>query len=253
MPTFEDEFRRFFPIARILGRASLLGKKLVVRGADNFVRDGPSIIVGNHCGSFKDVAVIALTAPRPFFFTANKQIFSREELGFLVRKHLKRHLGRSGLLLNFLLNPLYYLFIRFVASNVAKVGTIPVDLYSHGKRQAVERCQDYLKAGRIIVALQGRGRVVPEDPNPYVKSFGRGMSIVAYNMQEQYGLSVPVTPLAIYGTQLPFLIPGKVLVNVGKPMFIADHLGGGMEASVERFKAAMESAVNQLFLELIRA
>ncbi|MCX6562845.1 MAG: 1-acyl-sn-glycerol-3-phosphate acyltransferase [Candidatus Aminicenantes bacterium] len=253
MPTFEDEFRRYFPIARIMSRFSLLGKKLVVRGTENFVRDGPSIIVGNHCGSFKDVAVISLTAPRPFFFTANKMIFNREELSFLVRKHLKRHLGRGGLLLNFLLNPLYRLFIRFVSSNVAKVGTIPVDLYNHGKRQAVERCQDYLKAGRIIVALQGRGRVVPEDPNPYVKSFGRGMSIVAYNVYERFGMSVPVTPLAIYGTQLPFLIPGKLLVNVGKPMFMADHLGGGFETSVERFKAAMESAVNQLFLELIRA
>jgi 1-acyl-sn-glycerol-3-phosphate acyltransferase len=252
MPTFEDEFRRYFPVARILSRASLLGKNVVVRGAENFVRDGPSIIVGNHCGSYKDVAVICLIAPRPFFFTANKIIFNREELSFLIRKHLKRHLGRSGLLLNFLFNPLYRLFIRFVSSNVAKVGTIPVDLYIHGKRQAVERCQDYLKAGRILVALQGRGRVFPEDPNPYVKSFGRGMSIVAYNVYERFRMSVPVTPLAIYGTQLPFLIPGKLLVNVGKPMFIADYLGGGFEASVERFKAALESAVNRLFLELIR-
>jgi 1-acyl-sn-glycerol-3-phosphate acyltransferase len=253
MPTFEDEFRRFFPIARSLGRISLLGKKLIVRGTDNFIREGPSIIVGNHCGSFKDVAVIALTAPRPFFFTANKQIFDRQEFSFLVRKHLKRHLGRFGLLLHFLLNPFYALFIQFISSNIAKVGTIPVDLYNHGKRQAVERCQDYLKTGRILVALQGRGRVVPEDPNPYVKSFGRGMSIVAYSMQEQFGMRVPVIPLAIFGTQLPFLIPGKVLVNVGKPMFIADYLGGGFEAAVERFKAATETAVNKLFLELIRA
>jgi hypothetical protein len=106
--------------------------------------------------------------------------------------------------------------------------------------------------GRILVSLQGRGRVVPEDPNPYVKSFGRGMSIVAVNMKEQHGLDVPVTPLAIYGTQLPFLIPGKVLVNVGKPLAVAGYLGGGFEDSVERFKAAMEKAVNRLFLELIR-
>lgn len=252
MSTFEDEFRRYVPIARILSRASLLGKKIIIRGAENFVREGPSIIVGNHCGSFKDVAVIILTLPYPFFFTANKMIFSREEFSFLVRKHLKRHLGRIGLLLNFLLQPGYYLFVRFISSNIAKVGTIPVDLYSHGKRQAVERCQEYLKMGRILVSLQGRGRVVPGDPNPYVKAFGRGMSIAAVNMQEQYGMRVPVTPLAIYGTQLPFLIPGKVLVNVGKPLYFADHLGGGFEESVERFKSAMEKAVNQLFLELIR-
>ena len=252
MPTFEDEYRRYFPIALYLGYAALLGKKVVVRGAENFVRRGPAVIVGNHCGSFKDVAVITRIAPRPFFFTANKMILNREELSFLVRKHLKRHMGRIGLAIHFLLRPLLHLFVRFVSARVAKVGTIPVDMYNHGKRQAVETCQDYLRAGRILVALQGRGRVMPDDPNPYVRSFGRGMAIAAYNAQTQYGLRVPVIPLAFYGTQLPIFVPGKVLVNVGTPLFATDYLGAGFEESVERFKSAMESAVNRLFLELIR-
>jgi len=251
MPTFEDEFRRAFPIGLLLSRVSLIGKKLLVRGAENFVPKGPSIIVGNHCGSFKDVAVITRIAPRPFFFTANRMIWNQEELAFLVRKHLKRHLGRTGLILHFLLKPLYHVFVRYASALVARIGTIPVDLYNHGKRPAVESCQDYLRAGRILVALQGRGRVMPDDPNPYVRSFGRGMAIVAANMHERYGIQVPVVPLAIYGSQLPMFVPGKVLVNVGKPLFIADYLGSGFEESAERFKSAMESAVNRLFLELI--
>jgi 1-acyl-sn-glycerol-3-phosphate acyltransferase len=127
-----------------------------------------------------------------------------------------------------------------------------VDLDNHGKREAIERCQEYLKSGRAVVALQGRGRVVRGDPNPYVKAFGLGISIVANSLRIRHGISVPVTPMAFYGTQLPFLIPGKVLVNVGKPMHIEAYIGGSFEESVARFKDALEAAVNKLFLELIR-
>lgn len=253
MLSFEEELKRFEPVVRVMVRLALLGKKIIVRGEENFVREGPNIIVGNHCGSFKDVATVLRVIPRPIFFTANKQVFTKEELNFLVKKHLKRHLKNFGALLNFLLIPFKSLFVRYVSSNIAKIGTIPVDLYSQGKRGAVLCCQEYLKAGRAIIALQGRGSVVPQDPNPYVKTFGRGTSIIAYNMNEQYGIRVPVTPLAIYGTQLPFIIPGKVLVSVGSPMYIADHLAGGFEESVACFKNALEATVLKLFLELIRS
>jgi len=253
MLSFEDEFRRFEPFIRVVSRTALLGKKLIVRGQENFIKEGPNIIVGNHCGSFKDVATVLRVIPRPIFFAANKQVFTKEELNFLVKKHLKRHLKNFGVLLSFLLIPFKSLFVRYISSNIAKIGTIPVDLYHQGKREAIERCQDYLQAGRAIIALQGRGRVDPHDPNPYIKPFGRGISIMACNMHERFGIHVPVTPLAMYGTQLPFLIPGKVLMNVGRPMYVADHLGGGFEEIVARFKNALEATVHKLFLELIRS
>ncbi|MGA2587904.1 MAG: lysophospholipid acyltransferase family protein [Candidatus Aminicenantales bacterium] len=252
MPTFEEELQRFDRFIRLVSGVSLLGKKVIVCGEENFVKDGPNIIVGNHCGSFKDVATVFRIVPRPVFFTANRQIFDQRELNRLVRKHLHRHVGNIGVLLNFLLLPFKRLFVTYVSSNIAKIGTIPVDLDNHGKREAIERCQEYLKAGRVVVALQGRGRVVPGDPNPYVKAFGLGISIVAANLRDRYGISVPVTPVAFYGTQLPFLIPGKILVNVGKPMHIEAYIGGSFEESVARFKDALEAAVNKLFLELIR-
>jgi len=252
MPTFEEELQRFDRFIRLVSRISLLGKKVIVRGAENFVKDGPNIIVGNHCGSFKDVATVFRVVPRPVFFTANKQIFHKRELNILVRKHLQRHLMNFGVLLNFLLIPFKWLFVTYVSSNIAKIGTIPVDLYNHGKREAIERCQEYLKAGRAVIALQGRGRVVSGDPNPYVKAFGLGIPIIARCLRDRHGIDVPVTPMAFYGTQLPFLIPGRILVNVGKPMHIEAHNGDGFEESVARFKAALEAAVNKLFLELIR-
>jgi len=254
MATFEDELKRIEPAARFITRLVLPGKKIVVRGAEHFFREGPNIIVGNHCGSFKDPAVVYRIVPRPVFFTANQQIFSRDGLDYLVRKHLKRHLKEFGVLLDSVLKPLKFLFVRYASSTVARVGTIPVDLYGHeGKRAAVERFMDYLRAGRALISLHGRGRVMPQHPNPYVYPFGRGTSIVAFNMQDRYGLRVPVTPIALYGTQRPFVIPGKILVNVGPPLYIADYIGGGFDASVARFKDVLEAAVKALFLELIRS
>jgi 1-acyl-sn-glycerol-3-phosphate acyltransferase len=252
MASYEEELKRYEPFARRTSAIALLGKKLLVRGQENFITKGPSIVVGNHCGSYKDVAIICKFVPWPFFFTANREIFTRSEFSHLVRKHLRRHLRNFGLLLNFFLNPYKFLFVQYLSSNIAKVGTIPVDLGDHGRREAIERCQDYLKQGRKIIALQGYGRVMPKDPNPYVKAFGRGVSIISYNMYQQEKIAVPVTPLAIYGTQRPFLVPGKVLVNIGKPLVVTDYLGGGFEETVERFKNAIEAAVNKLFFELIR-
>jgi len=253
MATFEEEFRRFQPVIQKLTSISLLGKKIEVKGKDNFVREGPNIIIGNHCGSFKDVATLFKIVPRPIFFTANQQIFNKKEFSTLIRKHLTRHLKNFGLFLNFLLNPFKSLFVIYISTNIAKIGTIPVDLYHHKRKEAIERCQEYLRKGRAIIALQGRGRVVPRDPNPYIKAFGKGISVISYYMHQKEGIAVPVTPLALYGTQKPFFVPGKIMVNIGQPMYITDYLVDEVTETIERFKNALETRVNKLFFELIRA
>ncbi len=96
MATYEQELQRFGPVIRRLTRLALLGKKVEVRGAENLVRQGPNILVGNHIGSFKDVAVLFKSVPRPIFFTANKEVFDFNKLNFLIRRHLKRSLGQPG-------------------------------------------------------------------------------------------------------------------------------------------------------------
>ncbi len=252
MATFEEELRRFQPLIRKLTFLALLGKKVEVRRPENFVTEGPNIIVGNHSGSYKDVAIILKCAPRPVFFTANKMIFTKEEFDFLIRKHLRRHLKDFGLVVNSALKPLKYLFVRYFSANIAKVGTIPVDLYS-SKREALHRCLEYLEKGRAIIALQGRGRVHPRAPHPYVSPFRRGVSILAYLLYQEHGVAVPVTPIALFGTHIPFLVPGKIRVHVGEPMRITGYLGGGFEKTVERFRNALEMRVKSLFLDLLRS
>jgi len=251
MPTFEEEFLRLRPKLKKITSITLLGKKLVVKGKENIVKGGPNIIVGNHIGNFKDVATLLEIVPRPIFFVANQMIFDKKELNFLIRKHLKRNLRDFGLAVDLFIKPIKTIVVNFVTENITKVGTIPVDLYQ-GKKQAVKKCQDYLEKGRAVIALQGRGRIMKRDPHPYVPEFRKGASIMSYNLYVEKGISVPVTPMAFYGTHKPFVTPSKVKVNVGEPMFITDYLEKNFVDTIQKFRSAMEERVKSLFYEILK-
>jgi len=167
MATFEEELKKLEPVLKALANIALLGKKVVVKGEENFVKRGPNIIVGNHIGSYKDIATLLKIVPRPIFFTANKMIFNRNEFNRLIRKHAQRHLKNFGIFLDLFLRPVKSLFVNFISANIGKVGTIPVDI-GGGKTLAIEHCQDHLRNGRAIITLQGWGRVAKKEPNPYV-------------------------------------------------------------------------------------
>jgi len=252
MPTYEEELRRFKPqIDRIVGGA-LFGKRIVTRGLGHIPLTGPVILLSNHCGAIKDPSVVYRIAPRPVFFNANRMLFNRVELDFLIRKHLRRHLRRFGSALDFLLGPAKALFVRFAATNIARFGTIPVDMYDQSKRAAVESFMAYLREGKALVSMQGRGRVHPEERNPYVKTFGRGVPYVAYRLKVEERRDIPIVPIAIFGTQRPWGIPGRIQVNIGPPLLVEDYLGGTADEVVELFRRALQSAVEKLLLEIIR-
>jgi 1-acyl-sn-glycerol-3-phosphate acyltransferase len=251
MGSFEYELKRIERPVRRLTNLALFPKRIEVRGAPNFVAEGPNIIVGNHIGSHKDIGLLLRIVPRPVFFTANKMIFDRDDFSFLVRLHLQRHLKGFGPVVHLLLSPFYALVVDFISSHIADVGSIPVDL-DGGRAEAIRKCEAYLKQGRAVVALQGRGRVDPKDPNPYVKPFRRGASVMAWHLYEEDRIDVPVTPLAVFGTHLPFPIPGTIRVNVGEPMFIRDHRAPDAAGTIERFRASLQGRVTELFMEIIK-
>jgi len=250
MATFEEELKKREPIIKGASSFALLGKKIEITGKENFVKGGPNIIVGNHIGTFKDIATLFKIIPRPTFFTANRMIFNKDELNYLIRRHLKIHMKNFGLLLDSILSPLKSLAVNYVSANAAKVGTIPVDL-NQGKRMAMEKCQEYLKKGKAIITLQGLGRVIEKNPNPYVGYFKRGASVLSYNMYKEEGISVPVTPIAMLGTQVPFLVPTKIRVKIGEPMYITDYLAGEFVETVDKFREALEKRVKALILDII--
>lgn len=252
MASIESELKKIRPQIEKLCDFLLIGKKVEVMGEKNIVHEGPNIIVGNHCGTFKDGAIIWKIIPRPIFFTANRMIFNKDELTLLVKEHFQLHMKTVGYFLNLALSPITSRLINFVSSNLPKAGTIPVDL-TRRKKLAIEKCQEYLKKGRAIIALQGNGKIVKNDPNPYVSTFRKGPSILSYNLYTEENIPVAVTPLAFFGTQTPVFIPGTIRVNIGEPMYIADYMEGDFISSVERFRVAMERKVLELFMELIKA
>jgi 1-acyl-sn-glycerol-3-phosphate acyltransferase len=251
MEDFERALRRIEPRLQRWLSLVLFGKKIEVQGADNLVKEGPNIIIGNHCGAAKDIAVLLRIRVRMIYFTANKLIFTREGLDSLVQKHMRRHLKDLGPMLNSMVRPLKTRLIDFVSGNITRVGTIPVALEA-SKREAMRLCEDYLTKGRAIITLQGRGRVHPDAPHPYVNAFKRGPAILAYVLYREDGVVVPVTPVAMFGTHKPWVTPGTIKVNVGTPMNILPHLSDDFSRSIEDFRKALEDRVKALFLELIR-
>ncbi len=251
MDYFEKEFERISPAFKRLGRGALFAKKVVVYKRENFVEKGSNIIVGNHIGSFKDIAVLLEIVPRPIFFTANREIFDKNDFSRLIRKHLKRHLKGFGDFLDLILKPLKSPFVNFVSHNIMKIGTIPVDLTKR-KGIALRKGQEYVEAGRAIVLLQGRGRIMNYESNPYVSRFRRGASLISYNMYKEKGISVPVTPLAIFGTHFPFLVPRKIEVNIGKPLYIDEFINDEFNQTINNFTLALEKQVKILLYEMIK-
>jgi 1-acyl-sn-glycerol-3-phosphate acyltransferase len=246
MGTYEQEFQSIRWFVDLVTKLFLFPKKIELRGGENFVREGPNIIIGNHIGAYKDVSILLRTVPRMIYFTGNRMFFNRQEASELVLRHLHRHMGNFGGFVHLILKPFYSYMVDFVSGHIARIGTIPVDLYG-SKRESILKCQNYLKEGRAVIALQGRGRVLPKDPNPYVNEFRRGVSIMAYNLHRETGLSVPVTPMSIFGTHIMWGVPATIKVNVGPPLFVKDHWTGEEVSTVEAFRAALQRTVTGLF------
>jgi 1-acyl-sn-glycerol-3-phosphate acyltransferase len=252
MPTSEEEFDKLRPVVEKWSKIGLLVNKIDARGVENFVMKGPTIIIGNHIGTLKDAFTICRIVPRPFVFTSNKMIFDKNDLDFLIRKHLKRHLKGFGLFVNTIIKPIKVPAINFITQTVRRVGAIPVDLYS-SRRDAIMKCQETVKTGKALILLQGRGRVMKTDPNPYVSSVRKGAAIISYNIYTNEGISVPITPMAMFGTHRPLFVPGNIKIRVGEPMYISDYMGGGFDETIERFRSAIEKAINALFFEILRS
>jgi 1-acyl-sn-glycerol-3-phosphate acyltransferase len=249
MPTIEDELAHLKPVIGRLAAGVLFAKRVVSRGLKYIPASGPVILVSNHCGAFKDVAAVFKIVARPVFFNANRMLFDREEFDFLIGKHLRRHFRDFGQAVYRMIGPLRRPFVRYISTNIGRIGTIPADMYDKSNQSAVALFMEYLRAGRAVVSMQGRGRVHPDDPNPYVRAFGRGVPYIAYRLKSENGLDVPVVPLSIFGSQRMWGIPGKIRVNIGPPLFVKDYLGPDGETSVERFRAALQAAVELRLVE----
>jgi 1-acyl-sn-glycerol-3-phosphate acyltransferase len=151
-----------------------------------------------------------------------------------------------------MLNPILSLLTNYISTNISKIGTIPVNIYGK-KKEAIEKCQEYIKNGRAIIALQGHGSITPHEAFPYAAPFRWGAAIIAYNLYKKEKIRVPVTPIAFFGTHYPLFIPYTIQVRVGKPMYITDYVTNNKRESVNRFKDALENKVKEMIKEILDA
>ena len=232
-------------------RLALFGKSLQVTGMENLPLQGPVLIVGNHIGSYKDIAALFQIAPRHIHFTANQEIFTREAFNALIRYHLKHHLKEFGVLFDAAIRPIKVPFVNFISGNIGQVGSIPVDL-EHGKTEALQRCRDFVLEGRAVVLLQGRGRIDPRGSNPFVSEFRHGPAVICAEVYRDEGLDIPVVPVAMYGTHLPWVVPGKIKIRIGRPLRVSAYVSDDISATIERFRTAMELRTKGYIYSMIK-
>jgi 1-acyl-sn-glycerol-3-phosphate acyltransferase len=251
MDAFERDFLKLRPTIMKWIRLALFGKKVHVSGLENLPMQGPVIIVGNHIGSYKDIATLIQISPRQIHFTANQEIFSRERFQALIRYHLQRHLKEFGLLLDVALRPIKTPFVNFISDSIGPVGSIPVDL-TKGGTHAIRKCMEFLEAGKAVVLLQGMGRIDPKASHPYMTEFRRGPAVICHKLYRSRGLVVPVVPVAMYGTHLPWIVPGRIRVGIGRPLRITDGPVDDFDRSVARLREAMEKRMRVLLYRLVK-
>jgi hypothetical protein len=119
------------------------------------------------------------------------------------------------------------------------------------KRNAIKLCEQRVDEGRALILLQGRGRIIASDPNPYVHEFRRGASIICYNLYKKKMKSVPVTPLVVFKSHWPFMVPCTIRVKVGEPMFIQDYWKNDFNSTISHFSSALEKRTKKLLHELL--
>ncbi len=251
MDAVEKKFLQLRPTLMKWVGLALFGKKIQVSGIENLPMQGPVIIVGNHIGSYKDIATLLRISPRQIHFMANQEIFDRESFHALIRFHLQRHLKEFGLLLDAAVRPITVPFVNFISDNIGAVGTIPVDLMKGGT-SALGKCKDFLQEGRAVVLLQGRGRIDPKDSHPFMSEFRRGPAVICNEIYRSSGLVVPVVPVAMFGTHLPWVVPGRIKVGIGRPLRITDYMAEDFARTISRFRSAMERSIRVLLYPLVK-
>jgi len=178
-----------------------------------------------------------------------KMLFTKEGFNFLIKKYVQRNFGKLGTLFYAICFPLRELFVKLVANNISKIGTVPVDLYStrlNRNKFLFRKWKEYLLDNSAIVVLQGRGTPTKAKKkiNFYIYPFKKGFAVIASLLYENEKMTVPITPIAIIGAQSAWGIPGKIKVNIGRPVY-------SQENNIEKLKTIIETKVKNLLTEII--
>ncbi|MBN2458776.1 1-acyl-sn-glycerol-3-phosphate acyltransferase [Candidatus Woesearchaeota archaeon] len=258
--THEEREKRIYDHEARFLAAQVIGKnRLTWSGLENKITEGPNIIVGNHPGYQEDISVIISLYPeRMLRFTANKELFEKEEVNELIkrtvvsssRKYFRKMLGKRlyeaadvagdvfAEFFNFISGPIRNPWAKYLSSRINAVRAIPVNVLGTNSTNWKDVAASYLQKGEAVVFLQYnkdkkdkdlkirkhvRSKYLPEGETG-VDEFKYGAFKLAQYMKEQYGMDVPVTPVSIKGTKFFSLPFKKIKVTFGEPLFIAPYM-----------------------------
>lgn len=163
----------------------MVGIDLTTKGAENVPQDRPVIFVSNHCSHF-DIACLFRALPRYIYFVAKKELLWTPFLGF--------HLWAAG-------------HILIDRSNRAKAV------------KSLRKAAVKIKGGKCITLYPEGTRSTDGEVGPFKKG--------AFHLAIDAG--VDIIPVHIDGTFKIWpkgrwkIKPGKVIVNIGKPIKTANY------------------------------
>ena len=163
----------------------VVGIDLTTNGAENVPQDRPVIFVSNHCSHF-DIACLFRAVPRYIYFVAKKELLWTPFLGF--------HLWAAGHIL--------------------------IDRKNRAKAvKSLRKAAQKIKGGKCVTLYPEGTRSTDGEVGPFKKG--------AFHLAIDAG--VDIVPIYIDGTfkiwpKGRFTIkPGKVTVNIGKPITTANY------------------------------
>ena len=236
---------------------------ITYHGLENIIREGPNLIVANHPGIGRDIAGIVTAYERQLHFLAAHYLFDKE---IFLQKHIKPALG--SVLYKFL-SPVAKRFSLYLAGKIKELDMIPINkeyngnlaIFASNKRAAFTRVKEFLLNGRAVVIFQitynilriiGQKKIVDKEPSKYhsyIPRFNRTFGKIAFELYQDNGLLIPITPIGIYGAEglNPFK---RMVLNVGKPMDISTCLEANLKQDpVRLFTTRLERRVADLLIE----
>jgi len=232
---------------------------ITCNGLENIIKDGPNIIIINHPGVGKDIALLLKVYERQLFFTASDFVFSKET----ILNKFKGYCGNKygGRFKYDILKPLANSFSDFLPSKMKKYEMIPISLKSDLSREqvvqslkkSIDMAKDYLKKERAIVFFQMNTDISKKYSKEYAVSkyhnylfkFHNTVSRIIHELYKG-GLYIPITPVAFYGGEgiNPFR---KIVMNIGEPVYLESIKENN---SIPEFTNILEQKVANLLIDV---
>ena len=231
-------------------------------GRENIVKEGPNLIIANHPGIGRDIAgIISANDRQLYFLTAHYMFDIKESL-----EYMKSTLGR---ILYPLIYPFARIFAKYLSRKLKSHEMIPINKSYQGDkiefikniRQSIDLVKEYLLKDRAVVVFQIHLDVLKtighqeikfkkhSEYHPYIPKFHPTVGKIVYELYQEHGLKVPVSPISIYGAEglNPFK---RMVLNFGKPTDITSCIDNSTVGNpISNFTRCLEKQIADLLIE----